>query len=167
MSNQSEGLTAKEKKALRDKKYRERNHEAYKAKERLRYAANREKLLEKRKERYAANPEHFCGRMREYRVANIGRQLLAKAKKRAKLLNVPFDLSESDVVIPSHCPVLGIPIVIGTKGFSPNSPSLDRIVCESGYVKGNVAVISLRANKIKSDATLEELQLVVKWLSRQ
>jgi hypothetical protein len=42
-----------------------------------------------------------------------------------------------------------------------NSPSLDRIDTSKGYVKGNVWVISWRANKLKSDATLAELESIV------
>jgi hypothetical protein len=45
-----------------------------------------------------------------------------------------------------------------------NSPSLDRIVPELGYVEGNVVWISNRANILKRDATWEELQRVAEWL---
>ena len=43
-------------------------------------------------------------------------------------------------------------------------PSLDRIDGAKGYVKGNVRVISHRANMLKNDATIEELELVLKDL---
>jgi hypothetical protein len=33
-----------------------------------------------------------------------------------------------------------------------------------GYVKGNVAVISTRANRIKSNATYKEIQMVADWV---
>ena len=45
------------------------------------------------------------------------------------------------------------------------SPSLDRIDNTKGYIKGNVKVISWRANAIKKDATLEELKALVNYLS--
>lgn len=41
------------------------------------------------------------------------------------------------------------------------SPTIDRIINDLGYVKGNVIVISWRANRIKSDATLAELKAIV------
>jgi hypothetical protein len=47
---------------------------------------------------------------------------------------------------------------------SDGSPSLDRIDPKKGYVKGNVAVISYKANRIKQDATPEELEAVASWL---
>lgn len=55
---------------------------------------------------------------------------------------------------------------MGTRINGPNSPSLDKIVPELGYVKGNIVVVSLRANQIKSDATIEELQAVAKFYNR-
>lgn len=43
-------------------------------------------------------------------------------------------------------------------------PSLDKIIPKLGYVKGNVWVVSNKANRIKSNATIEELELLVKNL---
>lgn len=90
--------------------------------------------------------------------------ILASAKKRARKYKVPFDLQLSDVVIPDNCPVLGAVMPIDNKKPSPNSPTLDRIIPELGYVKGNVAVISMKANLIKSNATHEEIQMVADWV---
>ncbi len=61
--------------------------------------------------------------------------------------------------MPRFCPALGIPLyrAAGSAAQGPNSPTLDRIVPELGYVRGNVRVISSRANQIKSDATPAEL----------
>ncbi|QOC54153.1 hypothetical protein [Caulobacter vibrioides] len=84
------------------------------------------------------------------------------ARSRAKAAGVPATIIAADIVIPSHCPVLGIPLFrrLGRKGGCDNSPSLDRIVPEFGYVPGNIVVVSRRANRIKNDATLEELERV-------
>lgn len=62
------------------------------------------------------------------------------------------------------CPVLGIPLVSG-QDTAHNSPTLDKIVPALGYVPGNVAIISRRANAIKSDATAGEILKVYEWLS--
>jgi len=55
------------------------------------------------------------------------------------------------VVVPEFCPVLGIKIVPGRQGkgkaTEDNSPSLDKFIPEKGYVPGNIAVISWRANR--------------------
>lgn len=89
---------------------------------------------------------------------------------RAKNNGVPFDLTLEDLDIPTECPVLGIPL--NDKWGSPNgaqastnTPSVDRLIPEMGYVKGNTRVISNRANRIKTDATVEEIGLLYKWLS--
>lgn len=83
----------------------------------------------------------------------------------AKKVGLPFNLEASDLVVPDMCPVLGMPLQINTSpGPKLNSPSVDRIRPELGYVKGNVAVISMKANQIKNNATLEELEKVTEWL---
>jgi hypothetical protein len=92
-------------------------------------------------------------------------KLLHAAKYRSAKTSQPFDLTVDDIVIPEVCPVLGIPLVSGGGGFSPDSPSVDKIDPKKGYVKGNICVISWRANKLKSDATLEELVAVVNYMA--
>lgn len=88
------------------------------------------------------------------------------ASSRAKKAGLPFNITQDDVVIPVKCPVLGIPLFKGTGKLGDNSPTLDRVVCELGYTKGNVVVISHRANRIKQDATLPELRALACWLQR-
>jgi hypothetical protein len=82
------------------------------------------------------------------------------ARWRAKRANVPFNLTPADIVVPKRCPIFNTPIRIGEGRLSDNSPSLDRIIPRKGYVRGNVVVISMRANRIKSDASPKELKLL-------
>jgi len=51
----------------------------------------------------------------------------------------------------------------GNKPYLPTSPSLDRIKPNKGYVKGNVAWISNRANIIKHDTTFKEFKMFYEW----
>ncbi len=97
----------------------------------------------------------------------LERRMLNSARARAREFNLPFDLEPQDILIPSVCPVLGIPLVSGAgRGkFGKGSPSLDRIKPELGYVRGNVAVISYRANAIKQDANSAEIFLVARWVA--
>ncbi|HLG28094.1 MAG TPA: hypothetical protein VI423_09945 [Paenisporosarcina sp.] len=77
------------------------------------------------------------------------------AKRRAIKLNLPFNLEISDIDLPEKCPILGVDLKKGIGKLHSNSPTLDRVVPEIGYVKGNVKVISHRANMLKSNATLD------------
>lgn len=89
------------------------------------------------------------------------------AKDRAARAGLAFDLDKDYVksIVPDACPVFGTAFVfIGGKVMRPESPTLDRIVPENGYVKGNIAVISAKANAIKSSATASEIRRVADWL---
>ena len=83
--------------------------------------------------------------------------LLYLAKRRAKEKNLQFSITIDDITVPDICPVLGIPIFVGEGKSCPNSPSIDRIDNNKGYIKGNVVIVSLRANNLKSNASLEEM----------
>ena len=92
------------------------------------------------------------------------KRMLWAARRRAKNKNLPFDIEESDIVIPKSCPYLGIELVTSTirgKGRT-NVASLDRVDPSKGYVKGNIEVISHLANTMKSSATKEQLLLFAK-----
>jgi hypothetical protein len=102
-----------------------------------------------------------------FKIKRPANQLVRSAKSRAKSKGIPFDITEDDVVIPTHCPVLGIPIKVNIKsgcGGSKDSISLDRIYPEKGYVKGNIQVMSHLANSMKSSATPEELLKFADWI---
>lgn len=88
--------------------------------------------------------------------------LLRLAKIRAKYRGLVFDVALSDLEpLPTHCPVLGIPLLYtGTLRDRPSWASLDRIDNSKGYVRGNVRIISYRANSLKSDATPTEMALL-------
>lgn len=93
-------------------------------------------------------------------------QMRKNAKVRAKAKGIPFTITTKDIVIPDVCPVLGVTLTRpdGTsRGPGDYSPSLDRIVPELGYVPGNIRVISYRANRIRNDATIEELEAVLRY----
>lgn len=108
--------------------------------------------------------EKLRRRMRERHIAGPLKELFRAAKARAKRKQLPFDLKPEFLTLPTHCPVLGIPLSVGTRQNKQNSFSLDRIIPEKGYVLGNVLVISHRANTLKMNATVEELEAVLNYL---
>lgn len=92
-------------------------------------------------------------------------QRLLKAAKRTSGLPFDIDAAYLDEIWPEDglCPVFGTPMVRGGKR-DDNSAELDRTDPEKGYVRGNVVWLSKRANRIKTDATLEELERVANYL---
>ena len=97
--------------------------------------------------------------------AHPKRVMLNNAATRARKAGVPFELTESDFEIPAVCPVLGIPLEPGKgrRGPRDHSPTLDRVIPTRGYVRDNVVVVSWRANRLKSDGTMTELETIVRF----
>jgi hypothetical protein len=95
---------------------------------------------------------------------NPEKSLCVSAKNRARIQKVPFDLVPEDIIIPEVCPVFGITLKISEGKRTDNSPSLDKIIKEKGYVKGNISIISWRANRLKSDASREELEKLLEYV---
>jgi hypothetical protein len=131
------------------------------------YEANRERLKAYNRRYYAANRSRISETRTAARLTAPEIPLLQSAKERAAKLGLPFDLTAADITIPDKCPVLGIPLSRGSGRCHANSPSIDRLDPSLGYVRGNVAVISHRANTIKNDATLAELSAVLRWLEER
>lgn len=100
---------------------------------------------------------------KEYDGSRRVERLLGEARKRAKAKGLPMTIGPSDIVVPSVCPVLGIPLAFD--GPRENWPSLDRLDNSKGYIAGNVFVISYRANKIKNDSTLAEIEAIARYMA--
>lgn len=114
-----------------------------------------ERHAEQSKRYYAENPERY----QEYtRNRNPIKLMLREARGRAKEGGYPCTITEADIHIPDRCPLLDLELRRGVKVSGPCSPTLDKIRPELGYVPGNVWVISRRANAIKHDASLEEIE---------
>lgn len=131
------------------------------------YMRNQEHTRAKMREWYRKNKEGVRSTSLAWRIANVDRIMLKDAEKRAKRFGLAFDLAPWDIHVPEFCPVLGIPLRYGVGKRTDNSPSLDRIRPELGYVHDNVCVISWRANDLKADANVEELRMVLAWMEKQ
>jgi hypothetical protein len=84
-----------------------------------------------------------------------------RLKSSAKRRNIEFTISIIDLYdlsFPITCPILNIPLKFNTGTAQDDSYSIDRIDSSKGYTKDNIMVISLRANKLKNNATQSELQ---------
>lgn len=133
---------------IKDKKKRAENAKIW-------YHKNKDKVSKRRKIHRTLYKNTFP----EY-------QLYYSAKARAKKKGLPFNIEKKDIVIPDVCPLLGIKLSINTKTVGRNSPTLDRIIPSLGYIKENIMVISNKANSIKQDATIQELELLITNLKR-
>lgn len=133
--------------------YYNRHKEKLKENARRWYERNRDTLLEQRRQYSLA-----------YRRANPKHRLLSAARQRAKIDGLAFDITEDDFSIPTHCPILGCPLEVGARMYAP---SLDRFIPEKGYIKGNVWVISLKANVMKNNATPNELKKFAQWVESE
>ena len=95
-------------------------------------------------------------------------RLWQSAKARAKAKGVPFEILVQDLPeIPDICPIMGFPLVLNNDNLRFDSPTLDRIIPSLGYVKGNIQIISWRANSLKSDATYLEIETLYLFWKNQ
>ncbi len=96
---------------------------------------------------------------REWRRSNLyaAMRLKFRTKKRsAEYTKHGWEIEFNDIVWPEVCPIFGTTLDYFTTKVSDDSVSFDRIDSEKGYVKGNVAIISWRANRIKNNGTALE-----------
>lgn len=94
-------------------------------------------------------------------------RMLVKIRCRCKKHGIPFSITVEDLQVPDVCPVLGTPFVFGSgeKYRGDANPSVDRLRPELGYVKGNVKVISWRANHLKNNCTqARQLRLIADYM---
>lgn len=94
--------------------------------------------------------------------------MLRRAKARAKKEGFEFDLTVDDISpLPDKCPVLGLQLRLSEFSQDPCAYSLDRIDNKQGYIRGNVAVMSYRANRLKNDGTAEDHEAIAAWMRKQ
>lgn len=96
--------------------------------------------------------------------------LLNASKQRSKKKSRENELTIQDIkdAFPKDglCPIFGIQLVFGDAGFRENSPSIDRLDSKKGYTKDNIQIISWKANRIKKDASIEELELILAYMKQ-
>lgn len=89
--------------------------------------------------------------------------LYRSAKARAKKKGIAFNITPEDIIIPECCPVFGFK-------FSDDDrwcrPSIDRIDSDLGYLRGNIDVISLKANTLKGNGTISDFEQIIKYIKK-
>lgn len=108
---------------------------------------------------------------RRWKMENPAKYLISRTKASAQRRGLVFAISEEDLgALPVHCPILGMELKYAAVGIGNKDPalaSIDRIDNSAGYIRGNVVVVSLRANMLKRDATPDELQRLADFYRRQ
>lgn len=119
---------------------------------------NPEKYKEINDRYWGRNPEKLKEVKKKWFRENFNKRLLAQAKNSSKAKGMEFNLELSDIIIPDLCPYLGIKLDVEVyQGRIPNRASIDRIDSSKGYIKGNVQILSNLANRMKNNATKEQL----------
>lgn len=133
--------------------YRKANAEKQKQYMRKLREEDNERVKKMRRKSYRNTPPHL--------------KLFYQSQSRAKTGDIEFNLSPEDIVIPNECPYLKVPFIVGTKENYQYTHSLDRIDNDKGYIKGNVEVVTKKANSMKNNASDEELiQFAIEIIKR-
>jgi len=105
----------------------------------------------------------WAGYTKKWRDRNPYKAKVTLLKAKALRSNLPFDLDEQWFQNNNQifCPVLGIRL---NQGDRNSVSSVDRIIPELGYVKENCRIISMKANMLKNNATVEELEKIIQYM---
>lgn len=145
--------------------YHTKNREAVNAKSAAYREENRDAVKAYNVTYREENRESINAKNTAYREENPTWVRFHQKKSQAKRAGIEFNLVFEDITWPEYCPVLGtlLNYTFGNGSCPPAAPSFDRIDPRKGYVTGNVIVISYRANRIKNDASVDELKLVTSF----
>jgi len=152
----------KERDNRKGKEYREKNKDKIKE-----YYKKNKNCIKSRVKKYRKdNRDILNEKLRVYYRDNIKKYLFSAAKMRAKKQNLPFDITIDDIIINDSCPLLEIKMCVGEEKSRYNSFTIDKINPSMGYIKGNIWVISKRANLSKNNSTIEEYEKIVNNLEK-
>jgi hypothetical protein len=124
---------------------------------------------EQQKKARAENPEKVRAKDMLWRSRSPEVSHCMQIRYKARRKGIPFNLTKEDFIAPAVCPYLGITLIpgVGRDHVQPDAPSIDRLIPALGYVKGNVQIISVKANRIKQDATSDEVMRVALAMKAQ
>lgn len=140
---------------------------------------------EKEKTQFVKAPDrkigytHICLECQRQRYGSgdyLIKKMVAHAKKRAEQLNLPFDITVDYLITlkTETCPILGTPLhwikqlgkSYGKHEDKDGSPSLDRVIPNLGYIEGNVQIVSWRGNRLKNNATTQEVRNILEYMEK-
>lgn len=86
------------------------------------------------------------------------------ARKRAAAKGLECTIRPGDIHLRDRCPILDIPLKKNRGQYGPDSYSLDRRDSSLGYVPGNVEVISWKANSLKGELNIEQVERLLQYM---
>ncbi len=154
-------------------KYAERHPDRIKTQARKWRKNNADYVREKNRKWKVDNPARVKESMIAWRevpknrIRSIVKSRIADAIRRG----IPLDQKAMLALVenpPTHCQISGVLLdySAGRGRNVGNSPSIDRIDPNRGYVKGNIAVVTHRINTIKSFGTAAEHRIIAEFLER-
>lgn len=138
----------------------------------IRYSELSEQEKQKRRDANARwrarNPDKRVEYMRNYdKNRGTQKRLFRSAKQRSKNEGVVFNLEVQDIEVHSNCPVCNVEMKVSSKkGGTTSSPTLDKIIPEKGYVKGNIAVICKLCNSTKGSGSAELHRKIADYIEK-
>lgn len=100
----------------------------------------------------------------DWRSRNYVQSRLNTIKNKSKEIGVEFNLAVEDIVVPTHCPALGLEL----DGHDSNHTwTIDRLIPELGYIPENIRIISGQANRLKNNSTLWEMRALLAYMERE
>lgn len=90
-----------------------------------------------------------------------------RAKSRAKSLSVAFDLTPEylESIWTGYCPIRGVELKLDTNRKDEDAAELDRFDPDLEYVQGNVHWMSRKANRLKNNTSIEDLESLLNWMN--
>jgi hypothetical protein len=120
----------------------------------------------RKKRKYLLRPDYYKARERErsfnLRSENPLKALYYGVKERCVATGTDFNIELNDLVATEVCPVLKTEYRVRTQ----YAMSVDRIDPTKGYLKGNVQIISKKANTMKCNASPSELLKFAEWVNK-
>lgn len=95
-------------------------------------------------------------------IKTIYNRLKASAKSR----NIPFNITIpelNNISFPISCPIFNIPLKFNRGEAKDDSYSFDRIDSSKPYEIDNLIIVSWKANRLKNNATLQEMQQIAEF----
>lgn len=146
------------------RQYRANNKEKMKEADKRKYLKKSNEIKQKRKDKWHSDVEQNRKKLREQRASNLPQAAYYSISQRKNQCHFDIDEEYIKSIWPKDniCPVFGVEMKRNQKGQSRDfSPSVDRIHPSKGYTKGNVVIVSFKANRMKNNGTVEDLKKVL------